>query len=243
MTRLLGLLLLAVLSLPASAEWSIRDMNRTIDQTNFLVNDKCSGTLVNAAAQYILTAAHCVDSQYETAERETVAPDGKITTEKYRRMIDGKVTQLTFNGVEKDVRTDYRVKLVAVDTSKDLAVVQVIGALPVGLTATVLATVDPERGDKVYIVGNPMVMLYASVVPGYVSSLNRSPSLLGIDHIKTPLLQISGGTIGGNSGGAVYNDKGELVGVPVLASRIHAILGFAVTVSAVREFLAANKLQ
>jgi len=57
------------------------------------------------------------------------------------------------------------------------------------------------------------------------------------------LMQISGGVVGGNSGGAVYNMNGEFVGVPVLAHRVNEVLGFAVPLPMVRKFLVDNKFE
>jgi S1-C subfamily serine protease len=51
------------------------------------------------------------------------------------------------------------------------------------------------------------------------------------------LMQVSGGIIGGNSGGAVYDANGGLIGVPVIAHQANEIIGFAVPLPAIKEFL------
>lgn len=223
--------------------WSVDEMNSAIDETNFLVNSGCSGTLIDAKNRYILTAAHCVDAQYETAEREVVDEKGIVKQEKYRKLIDGSVTQFLFDASGESQRTTaYRVTLKAVDRSVDLAVLQVNGVLPNGKVAK-LADSEPRRGERVYVVGNPAGVLYASVVVGIVSSTQRTYGMLGIeDSPHQRLIQISAGVIGGNSGGSVYNERGEMVGVPVRASRVNEILGFAVPLEVIKEFLKTNKL-
>src|SRR5690606_10028932 len=94
-------------------------------------------------------------------------------------------------------------------------------------------------------VGNPGGALYSSVTSGIVSSLQRSYGTIdfGRDQDDQPLMQISGGVVGGNSGGAVYDDRGRLVGVPVVANRTNETIGFAVPLAEIKAFLAENDLE
>lgn len=246
MTRkLIGILAFCFLSTcavaPASADWPVSAMNTAIDQTNFAVNKGCSGTLIDIENRYILTAAHCVGAQYATKEREKIDENGVITKEKYRKLIDGSVSQLVLDSGTTAQTTTYRVALKAVDKDNDLAVVQVVGKLPNTLAAR-LAEAEPRRGDKVYVVGNP-AGLYTTVHAGIVSSVERSYGLIDFgDQTRERLMQVSAGIIGGNSGGAVYNADGELVGVPVIGHRSNEVLGFAVPLDVIKEFLKANSL-
>jgi S1-C subfamily serine protease len=224
------------------ADWPTPDMNRVIDNTNYSVNAGCSGTLIDTTG-HILTAAHCVEDQYETVEQEKISDEGVVTKEKVRRLRDGTVSRITFAGSEAITTTTHRVKLVAVNKDKDLALLQVKG-FKSGDPA-VIACSTPVRGAKVYIVGNPMGILYSSVTQGIVSSLQRDYGTLRLpnQNPRQSLMQISGGVIGGNSGGAVYNVNGEFVGVPVLAHRINEVIGFAAPLEDVKTFLTANKLE
>jgi S1-C subfamily serine protease len=217
-------------------------MNKTIDQTNFLVNGGCSGTLIDVKNRYILTAEHCVSDQYETVDYEKIDEEGIVKKEKRRRLREGTVAQIAFNGGSSTVHTTYTVKLKAFDKANDLALLQVIAELP-SATAAKLACVEPVRGDTIYIVGNPAAINYASVTKGLVSSLQRDYKLLRADddpmvsNAKQPLMQISGGVVGGNSGGSVFNTSGELVGVPVRANRMNEVLGYAVPLHIIKSFL------
>lgn len=227
--------------------WSIADMNEQIDQTNFLVNGGCSGTLIDAANRYVLTAAHCVDAQYKTVKVEVIADDGTVTKKEVRQVVPGEVRQLVFNGANIVQEVVYRVKLVGVDKAKDLALLQIISEQIPNTVVSKVACETPVRGEPVFIVGNPYSVLYSSVVAGIVSSVQRDYSLIGASFADNgpggdqPLMQVSGGTIGGNSGGAVYNTRGELIGVPVLASNAHETVGLAVPLDEIKKFLKANK--
>jgi S1-C subfamily serine protease len=239
MPRLALALLFAVLSCSsAAAEWAVSAMNTQIEQTNFVVNRGCSGTLIDLKNRYILTAEHCISDQYEIVTRESFKDDGTVVTEKVRRILPGQVQQLTFSDDQLEVRSvTYRTKLVLADREKDLALVQVIAPLPNTSAATIACT-SPVRGDTVYAVGNPHSILYSSITKGIVSSVQRNYPMFGIDDQgENALMQISSGIIGGNSGGAAYNTSGELVGVPVRGSRINEIIGLAVPLDDVKRFL------
>jgi S1-C subfamily serine protease len=251
MRRFFATLLLALLpvacgmTMPAAADWSVEAMNRTIDNANVMVNRGCSGTLIDRESLIILTAHHCVDDQYETIEREKISDEGVVTKEKVRIRRDGTITQIFFDGSESVRTVIYKVKLLASDKDKDLALVQVRAKTMQSAEAATIACTEPRRGEPIYVVGNPKGRLYSSVTKGIVSSLQRDYGLLPFDNANPaqPLMQVSAGVIGGNSGGAVYNAGGELVGVPVLANTTNEILGFAVPLPVIKQFLTDNKLE
>ena len=196
--------------------WEQVPMNRQIDQTNFLSNANCSATLVNKDKGYLLTANHCVADQYTIVDRDTYGADGKVTTEKVRVAVPGTVTQLVFNGPDEISRAIYVVKVIKSDATTDLALVQVVSKLPNTQDAPI-ACEQPVRGDKAYAVGNPLVFLYASVSEGIVASTQRNYRMIGIDS-DNGFTQTTTTISGGSSGGALYNDRGQIIGVVVRGS-------------------------
>ena len=230
-------LFMALTASAAFAAWDVDSMNIQIDQTSVVVNEGCSGTLIDLDERVVLTAAHCVKAQFEQVTVEDIADDGTITRREVRRQVPGFVKQLLFVDSVEVRQVQYRTKLLAVDKRRDLALVQIISPIP-NLMASEIACESPRRGEGVYIVGNPGGWLYASVVKGIVSSVERTYGLIDFGQEESePLMQVSGGIIGGNSGGAVYNADGFLVGVPVLGNRTNETLGFAAPLDTVKAFL------
>lgn len=236
-----ALLALSLLLCPPAYAWDQTAMNKVIDQTNFLVNDGCSGTLV--AKDKILTAAHCIISQYKTVEKEVIKDDGTIKKEKFQVAVPGTVSQQIYSGPAISQINKYVYKIVKSDRTYDLALLEIQGA-PFNTTVIPpLACKEVTRGDKVYAVGNSFGVLYSTLTEGVVSSVNRSYRDLDIagdlgnttDSGENGLIQHSAIIAGGNSGGALYNDEGSMVGVNVRGGR--SGFSFSVPLIDIRDFL------
>lgn len=213
-------------------------LNKQVDETNFVVNDVCSGTLISLEKKLILTANHCVQNLTSFIEEEQLQDDGTVQKIKkfYRKPLE--VKQSILDGLGNITGTKVsRATIVGTDAKVDLAVVKIVGEL----TNTVESIILPEyetitRGEEVWIVGNPMVVLENSVTRGIVSAVKREiPGLSGLEN-NVKFLQIDGGIIGGNSGGAVYNTDGYLIGVVVMVGP-SSHLGLAVDINDIRSFV------
>ncbi len=228
-----------VASAAEAAEISKKDLNVQIDQTNFAVGNPtfCSATLIDAQKGYLLTANHCIRQMFEVVEREKISDDGVVKKEKVRVAKPGLVSQLVFKDGDVVVRTDYVFKIVLNDADMDLALVQVKGQLPMTIQAPAALACQPvERGDTVYAVGNSYGVLYASLTKGIVSSTDRGTALLDLDQFTpSKFVQFSAPIVGGNSGGALYNEAGEFVGVNVRGGATG--FGLAVPLDEVKKFL------
>lgn len=212
-------------------------LNNQIDATNFAVGNPtfCSATLIDAEKGLLLTANHCIRDQFETVNRETIGDDGVVKSEKVRIAKPGLVSQLTFKDGDVVVRTDYTFKIIQNDADTDLALIQVKGVLP-GIQQAPVACKASIRGDKVYAVGNSYGVLYASLSMGMVASTDRSAALLHIEQSNdTQFVQHTATAVGGNSGGALLNEAGELVGVHVRGNG--AGIGLATPLNDVKKII------
>jgi S1-C subfamily serine protease len=241
MKRICVALLALCLVSPVAAQDAIDlvTLNNIINQTNFIVGGNCSGTLIDLKEKLILTNHHCVAQKITTVEQD-VESNGRVTKVRIKKSEDVVVEQNTYQGFTKVGTSTYITEIVADNKKVDLALLRIKGEIPHNIASKVL----PEgqkliRGERVYIVGNP-AMQDASLVQGIISNLNRTFELPWTGNEKVPMIQFSGGLYGGNSGGALYNGNGFLIGVPAAGHREATFIGLAIPVDVVKTFLTEN---
>jgi len=122
-------------------------------------------------------------------------------------------------------------KLVGGDPDTDVAVIRVpaenLTAIPIGNSDQV------EVGDFVLAIGNPF-LIGQTVTSGIVSGLNRTN--LGIEPFED-FIQTDAAIYPGNSGGALVNLRGDLIGINtafVGASHSNPGMGFAIPINMAR---------
>ena len=103
-------------------------------------------------------------------------------------------------------------EIVGYDELTDLAVLRVTEN--VNLPAVKMGDISQVRvGDWAIVIGNPLGKQFADTVTiGVVSALNRE--LEGTSIVK--MMQTDAAINSGNSGGGLFNTKGELIGIPSL---------------------------
>lgn len=118
--------------------------------------------------------------------------------------------------VELSDNTQYTAKLVGADASTDLAVVKIEPTASRPLTEAVQGkSAGLVAGEYVVAIGNPLGTLGGSVTQGIISSTERQIQISNDDGTTTvmKLLQTDAAINGGNSGGGLFNLKGELIGI------------------------------
>lgn len=148
-------------------------------------------------------------------------------------------TEITVGFVDDEV---YEAAVKGTDASNDLAVVSVkisdisdetmdaIKVAKIGDSDTL------EVGQQVVAIGNALGY-GQSVTVGYVSALNRTIQMDGYDNTK--LIQTDAAINGGNSGGALLDMKGHVIGInsaKVAASGVEG-MGYAIPISYARPIL------
>ena len=122
--------------------------------------------------------------------------------------------------------SSYEARIVGKEDVNDLAVLKIEAS---GLQPAVLGNSDEMQvGDEIYVVGNPLGELEFSMSTGHVSALNRSITTEGA--IDIPMFQLDAAVNHGNSGGPVYNTRGEVVGIVTAKNSGSDVegLGFAI---------------
>lgn len=162
-----------------------------------------------------------------------ISKDGYILTNNH--VVQGAAT-LTVRTA--DGKT-YSAKLIGTDPRTDLGVIKIEAAnLPV---AELADSSQLEVGAWVMAVGNPLG--YSNTVSvGIVSSLNRSLQAGGRDGtLLVDAIQTDAAINGGNSGGALTNDRGQVVGInSAIASPTgsNVGIGFAIPINRAKDVVA-----
>ncbi len=122
----------------------------------------------------------------------------------------------------------YRASLIGRDVRTDIAVLKIDAR---GLKPVVFG--DSGKiiiGEQAVVIGNPLGELGGTVTEGIISSLDRD---IVVDGESMTLLQTSAAVNPGNSGGGLFNNRGELVGIVNAKSGGFGIegLGFAIPVN------------
>ncbi len=129
----------------------------------------------------------------------------------------------------------YNAVVVGSDSENDIAVLKIEAK---GLTPAVFGNSDELRmGDMAIVIGNPLGTLGGSLTQGRISALEREIELEGQ---TMTLLQTDAAVNPGNSGGGLFNDSGELVGIIVAKSISTDVegIGFAIPIDDVKELVA-----
>ena len=125
--------------------------------------------------------------------------------------------------------------LVGYDAGTDLAVLKVDGkGFP---AATFGDSAALQVGDTAYAIGNPLGdRLRGTMTSGIISAINRP---MDIEGSSVSLIQTSAALNPGNSGGALVNDRGQVVGITnmKMISAFGAVegLGFAIPTALAKE--------
>ena len=131
-----------------------------------------------------------------------LSENGYILTN-YHVVEDGSsVTVSTYDG------KSYPAEVVGYDSDNDVAVLKIEAS---GLTPAVLGSSGESRvGDQVCAIGNPLGELTFSLTSGVISALDRSITIGGKE---MNLIQTDCAINSGNSGGALFNMYGEVIGI------------------------------
>ncbi len=132
-----------------------------------------------------------------------ISPDGYILTNHHVIEDSNSITVTMYNG------EDYEAKLIGYDESNDIAVLKIDAK---DLVPVVLGDSDNLNvGDPVVAIGNPLGELTFSLTSGTVSAKDREVTFS--NGVTMDLIQTDCAINSGNSGGALFNLYGEVIGV------------------------------
>jgi Do/DeqQ family serine protease len=158
-----------------------------------------------------------------------LSEDGYIVTNNH--VVEGaSYIEVTLND-----KREYEAEIIGTDPQTDLALIKIESSeLPYVVYGD---SDDVKIGEWVLAVGNPF-NLTSTVTAGIVSAKARNINILGIPGAIESFIQTDAAVNRGNSGGALVNTEGELIGInAAIASNTGAYTGysFAIPVNIVRK--------
>ena len=154
--------------------------------------------------------------------------DGYIVTNYH--VIEGAQTI----SVALDDGRKFTAAIVGFDSNNDIAVLKISGQnLP---TVSLGVSADLEVGELAVAIGNPLGELSGTVTAGIISALDRK---ITIDGQSLNLLQTDAAINAGNSGGALINSFGEVIGINTAKNAGSGIegLGFAIPIDTAKPII------
>ena len=189
---------------PADLPWAQPDPNVSI-----FVHDQDTQVLTsNQIYDQVLPSVVCVTA--DQGNGSASVGSGVVLTQSGYIVTNFHIIQggVSLNVSMLSSTANYDAKLVGYDEELDLAVLKIEAQ---GLTPARLGSSDQLLvGDSVYAIGNPMGYLHGTMTEGIISSPTRT---IPVDGKDMNLLQTSAALNSGNSGGALTNAYGQVVGI------------------------------
>lgn len=223
----------------------------SLSDTGISVANKVRPSIVGIEVEY---SVNSIFSRGGTAKAEgsgiIISEDGYILTNNhivnsgsnnsyYEVSKASKLTVYLYND-----ETTYEAKIIGTDEQTDLAVIKIEKT---GLTAAELGNSDSVQvGEFSMAVGNPLGM-QSSVTSGIISAVNRK--VTDSDGKTFTLIQTDAAINAGNSGGALVNAEGKVIGINTLKLSGTGIegMGFAIpinsTIDIYEQLIQYNKVK
>ena len=212
----------------------------SISDTGVYVAQKVLPSIVGINVEYSVSSIFSRNSSTASAEGSGViiSEDGYILTNNH--VIDssssssyyevGDASKITVYLYNDD--TPYEAKIIGTDEQTDLAVIKIDKT---GLTAAELGDSDTVQvGEWCMSIGNPLGMR-STVCQGSISALDRE--ITDSDGKTYNVLQTDAAINEGNSGGALVNSKGQVIGINTLKASGEGVegLGFAIPINDTKD--------
>jgi len=180
-----------------------------------------------------LTAAHFCSAVLQGWSEKGIVESNVLVTAKITLE---KNLQMVYLNNNEELMTLDNVKIVALDTKKDICLVELKrhGIVPVRIAKANSA----KRGDKVYIVGAALGVPF-TMTDGLVSMVSLSFQEKEMAKFNGMMLSSAPAT-SGNSGGGCFNDKGELIGLLIAGAESYDHMSIITPAKNILSFLRKN---
>lgn len=136
-----------------------------------------------------------------------ISPDGYIVTN-YHVIETADLNGYTISVMLYD-GSEYEADIVGGDAGSDVALLKIkADRLP---TVVIGNFPDTRVGETIYVIGNPLGELTYTLTGGLVSALERS--IVIDENTAITMFQIDAAINSGNSGGPIFNNRGQVIGI------------------------------
>ena len=208
-------------------------------ETGIAVAKKILPSIVGIKVEYPVNSIFLTQQTTASAEGSGIilSEDGYILTNNHVVNSGSSSTTYSLGEASRVIvylyndETEYEAKVVGTDTETDLAVIKIEKT---GLTAAELG--DSDRvlvGEYSMAAGNPLGM-QSTVTVGAISAVNRE--VTDSDGKTFTLIQTDAAINSGNSGGALVNSKGQVIGINTLKVSATGVegMGFAIPINSAK---------
>ncbi len=208
-------------------------------ETGIAVAKKILPSIVGIKVEYPVNSIFLTQQTTASAEGSGIilSEDGYILTNNHVVNSSSSSTTYSLGEASRVIvylyndETEYEAKVVGTDTETDLAVIKIEKT---GLTAAELG--DSDRvlvGEYSMAAGNPLGM-QSTVTVGAISAVNRE--VTDSDGKTFTLIQTDAAINSGNSGGALVNSKGQVIGINTLKVSATGVegMGFAIPINSAK---------
>ena len=240
--KLIGTKSTSSISTPTSSQSSLDIVNlANFSDTSIGVAQKVLPSIVGITVNYDVNSVFGNSTAKATGSGIIISEDGYIVTNNH--VISSESSSSSYYEITKSTgitvnlyndSTEYKATVVGSDSYTDLAVLKIDAT---GLTAATLGNSDDVKvGEFAMAIGNPLGM-ESTVTSGIVSAVNRE--VTASDGTTYTAIQTDAAINSGNSGGALVNANGEVIGINTLklsGSGIEGI-GFAIPINSTTKVI------
>ena len=243
----LGTSTTSTISIPASSENTSTNVKTLVNlqdysETSIAVANKVLPSIVGITVEYSVSSPFSRGTSTAEAEGSgiIISTDGYILTNNH--VIDS-TRSSSFYNISKankvsvylyNDETPYEATIIGTDELTDLAIIKIEKD---NLTAATLGNSDETVvGEFSMAIGNPLGM-QSTVTCGVISAVNRK--ITSSDGITYNTIQTDAAINSGNSGGALVNSRGEVIGINTLKLSGTSIegIGFAIPISSTTKIV------
>lgn len=200
------------------------------DMSSADVYSLVSSSVVSIVTEYQSTSGYYQQSTASGAGSGVIiSADGYVVTNNHVIENATKITVTLSDG------TDYEAELLGSDDVTDVALLKIDAS---DLSYAVMGDSDNVRvGDTANVIGNPLGRLSGTLTVGVISGLDRAITMS--DGTTMTLIQMDAAVNPGNSGGGVFNSRGELIGITVAKTSATDVegIGYAIPIDNVIPIL------